>query len=289
MAGSSTAAIPQNPDWDKWSVGKKIFHETFWQQIRDDQDEDFKRANLRFLRLDVSSVDMSDLYFLQEKVTGDLRKYVQHIWLNIAFHKCKCECQPGEAEPDDATKLGRNQHGNPINNGPHATLLQQAIRKLFDALTDWKEPVLNEKGIAIELSAQSYSYKRHFNFDRSYFGSSDEIGSSLEHEETHQDLDVSAFPDYTKRIHKQMAFRLSADGLPTLPAVTKFVLRRQFRHSLICPPEKGKGKGKSKYKWGLRPILRRLPSLKSLVFEPWRAWTDEHQRLYDQGKYAVFI
>ncbi|KAF3800290.1 hypothetical protein GCG54_00007737 [Colletotrichum gloeosporioides] len=232
MAGSSTTATPPNVDWETWSIGHKIFHEQRWQQILDSQDEDFKRANLRFLRLEVSSTDTSDLFHLATKVTGDLRKYVQYIWLNIAFHECKGERQPDEAEPDDKAEpddeAESDDEAEPDDETEsddetdrrHKKVLREAILQLFRALEDWKAPGPNGKGIAIELSAQSFSYKAHFNFDKSYFGSRDEVGAQLDPEVGHQELDKSAFPDYTKRIHKNMTFRFPLKDFPTLPAVT---------------------------------------------------------------------
>ncbi|KAK2773391.1 hypothetical protein CKAH01_03851 [Colletotrichum kahawae] len=69
MAGSSTAATPWNHDWEKWSIGHKIFQEEeLWQQILDSQDENFKHDNLRFLRLDVSFGNMAFISCLPKKV-----------------------------------------------------------------------------------------------------------------------------------------------------------------------------------------------------------------------------
>ncbi|KAH9238798.1 hypothetical protein K456DRAFT_1936082 [Colletotrichum gloeosporioides 23] len=266
MAGSSAAAIPPNIDWGKWSLGHNIFHEKRWQQILDSQDEDFKRAKLAFLRLEVYAGDLSELVYLRTKVTDDLRKYVQHIWLNAAFRKC--ECQPDEAEPDAETIQHKKQH---------VKLLQDAVTHLFKVLADWKEPGPNGNGIAIELSAQSFSYKSHFNFDKSYLGSRDEIGARLKTEVVHKDLGISAFADYTKSVHQDMTFRFCSERMPTLPGVTKFVLRRQFRHSLMSPPEDYA----SIRDFGLKAIFRTMPNLECLVYEPWRAWDDKNQRLYD--------
>lgn len=255
MASSSTTATPPNVDWETWSVGHKIFQDQYWEQILDSQDEEFKRANLRFLRLEVSSKDASDLCHLATKVTGDLRKYVQHIWLNTAFHQCKCECQPDKTESDDEAEPDEEMDKR------HKKVLREAILQLFRALKDWEAPSPNEKGIAIEISAQSFSYKAHFNFDKSYFGSRDEIGAQLSPEVGHQEPNKSAFPDYTKRIHKNMTFRFPRKDYTEVPAVTKFVLRRQFRHSLMCPPENCR----DNCWFGLRAILRMLPNLESLV------------------------
>jgi hypothetical protein len=165
-------------------------------------------------------------------------------------------------------------------------IITRAISKLFGILATWKAS--SGSGLTLELSAQSPSDNQHW-FKHFYFGTKstndDENGYAASildsqndglHEHTNypyhdlidgrQVVNPSGFA--VLRLFERVGLNFKVE-LPTVPVVTKLVLRRQCRRRFD-----GKALG---------VLLEKLPRLECLVYEPWRGWPGVKQR-YDEGK-----
>ncbi|KAF0321442.1 oxoglutarate iron-dependent oxygenase [Colletotrichum asianum] len=166
--------------------------------------------------------------------------------------------------------------------------VMKAISKLFSILHQWQAG----GGLALELSIQSPSDREH-NFKNLYFGGDNENG--------YPDIDCSGYPSAETpsatihdpkhgwidgvqvhapregailRIFEPTRLRNTAN-LPLVPAVTKFVLRRQCRRQ-IEPKTLGH-------------LLSKLPRLESLIYEPWQQWSKGEQKSRDEKGYCGLI
>lgn len=234
-----------------WAIYASVCRE--WQH-------EIERKNFRQLKLGTSCVDG-----LQNIVRS--RHLVKHIWLNIELRRYSCRtCRRIEGE--------KWQKGN-------AEVVREAIQKLFSILHQWQAG----SELTLELSAQSPSDREHA-FKNLYFGGDNENGypnvdysASESAEITSADVQdpkhgwidgVQVQAPESESISRifEPIYPKFTDDLPSVHAVTKFVLRRQCRRQF----ELG----------ALERLLNKLPRLESLIYEPWERWNVGIQKSIDE-------
>ncbi|KAF3809063.1 hypothetical protein GCG54_00011259 [Colletotrichum gloeosporioides] len=232
-----------------WAICASVCRE--WQY-------EIERKNFRQLKLGTSCVDG-----LQNIVRS--RHLVKHIWLNIELRRYSCRtCRRTEGE--------KWQKGN-------AQVAREAILKLFSILHQWQAG----SELTLELSAQSPSDREHA-FKNLYFGGDNENGYPNVHYSASESAEITSADvqdpkhgwidgvqvqapesESISRIFEPIYPKFT-DDLPSVHAVTKFVLRRHCRRQF----ELG----------ALERLLNRLPCLESLIYEPWERWNVWIQKLH---------
>lgn len=205
-----------------------------------------------FSRLKLRSSCLDDLEHMVSRRKG----LVRHIWLNIELRSYTCRsCRFTESRSWFSS---------------NTSIISRAISKLFTILATWNA---TGDGLTLELSAQSPSDAEHW-FKNCYFGTESETQPQERiHDPTHGWVDgqqvASPSRSAVQRLYEwiRLSFR---EELPVLHAVTKLVLRRQFRRRIAYG--------------GLRLLLDKLPRLECMVYEPWQVWARLEQQLYDEGK-----
>lgn len=193
------------------------------------------------------------------------QKLVRYIWLKVELAQYGCT-----QYLDGATHWATARR--------NALTVLVVVRMLFDILNGWLEDRSEgAKGLTLEISAFSLSDADHCFFNDLHFDTSPFHTHPLETYRpaitnvTHGWISgrrtraphLSSFSIFKGSITPQQFFPYT---LPTAPAVTSFVLRRQTRAHLIpCV---------------LRSMLRSLPSLRRVHIEPWRGYPSPHEQSY---------
>ncbi|KAG8160957.1 hypothetical protein KVR01_009221 [Diaporthe batatas] len=188
------------------------------------------QAEIEEVNFRTLAVKQSDLQQLDEYVTGRRRALLRHLWLQVEL-----------SEYSRRSRLvPENEQDQEENNVKYS----MALADLFKLLESWNTPEFwssrNGRGINLELSAFSPSDKRNL------FGEAglDADGNSR-YFDSLLDFMLLVVPD-PQGIH----------GLHMVEVVTSFsILRRNFRNVSAT---------------SLTPILRSLPRLQEVRFEPWQ-------------------
>ncbi|KAL8894158.1 MAG: hypothetical protein Q9207_008540, partial [Kuettlingeria erythrocarpa] len=201
-----------------------------------------------------------------QKVPQRQMALVKYIWLNIELHAYDCsQCENGETDPW--------WEGN-------AEIIRKAIRDLFRSLSTWG----HGESLVLDISAHSPSDLKHYS-KHLHFGSDavPEVGLRLGMAQTHdprhgwfngqrQDYPpIGAIDRLFEDIQMEEDFW---NGLPEVGAVTCLLLRRQTRRRWE-PTSLGK-------------MLRLLPRLQEVYYEPWREWDRVDQVLTDKYTPQLF-
>lgn len=188
------------------------------------------QAEIEEVNFRTLAVKQTDLSQLEEYVTGRRRALLRHLWLQVELPEYSRRSR----------LVPENEQDQEENNVKYS----MALYDLFKLLEPWNTPDFwssrNGRGISVELSAFSPSDKRNF------FGEAglDADGNSRFFDSL-LDFMLLVVPD-PQGIH----------GLPMVEVVTSFsILRRNFRNVSAT---------------SLIPILRSLPRLQAVRFEPWQ-------------------
>ncbi|RDL35210.1 uncharacterized protein BP5553_07141 [Venustampulla echinocandica] len=199
------------------------------------------------------------------------KELVKHIWLRIELDLYTClTCREGE------NKLMKRKNNDTI---------KQAIYKLFSILSSWEEHhSRNNRGLTLEISIHSPSDSQHHFQDHRIHAVDDCV-------EPTQDFGGTVIYDYIhgwdnrRRVH---SLRLSSifslfghpvdvrfrQKFPSVSVVKHLLIRRQTRRKL--------------WPTTLQQILKRLPKLESLYYEPWRQLSRSLRETYDEGYTTTF-
>lgn len=223
-----------------------------------------EKKNFSRLKLHPSCLDSL------ERLADRQKGLIKHIWLNIELKRYSCRvCQRMES----VTWYYTNNR-----------TMKAAITRLFSILTKWKK---DGRGLTLELNAYSPSDSEHW-FKKCYFGApgEDEL-DILESEFQVQDgataMDihdpshgwchgrmVEAPSDDALRRPFEPATLEFQEELPSVQAITKFLLRRQCRRQLDPST--------------LSYILSRFPQLEEVKYEPWQLSEKVSQGQWDLGR-----
>ncbi|KAF5565501.1 f-box domain-containing protein [Fusarium phyllophilum] len=194
-----------------------------------------------------------------EQLNNHYRGQIKHLWLNIELNGYTCRaCRKRES-----LTLSYSI----------AVILREAITRLFCILTTWREP------LTLELNVYCPSDSQHW-FKNSYFGAPGEDKFECQppsddpiHDPDHGWFEgrvTKAPPDDALRRPFGLSELRFRQGLPSVNAVTKFLLRRQCRQQLS--PEI------------VRYLWSRLPNLEEISYEPWQSHLTIEQQTSDMGK-----
>lgn len=195
-----------------------------------------------------------------EQLDNHYRGRIEHLWLNIELNRYTCRsCRKRES-----LTLSYSI----------AKILNEAITRLFSILTTWREP------LTLELNAYCPSDSEHW-FKNSYFGAPGEDKFECQphspdpiHDPEHgwsRGRVTKAPPDDAlRRPFGQVSELKFRQSLPSVHAVTKFVVRRQCRQQFN--PET------------LQYLWSKLPNLKEISYEPWQSHLNIAQQVSDMGK-----
>ncbi|KAI8402815.1 hypothetical protein FOFC_16242 [Fusarium oxysporum] len=194
-----------------------------------------------------------------EQLDDHYRGRIEHLWLNIELNRYTCRsCRKRES-----LTLSYSI----------AKILNEAITRLFSILTTWREP------LTLELNAYCPSDSEHW-FKNSYFGapgedkfecqphSADPIHDP-EHGWSRGRVTKAPPDDALRRPFGQVSELKFRQSLPSVHAVTKFVVRRQCRQQFN--PET------------LQYLWSKLPNLKEISYEPWQSHLNIAQQVSDIG------
>ncbi|KAI1375988.1 hypothetical protein F4677DRAFT_459934 [Hypoxylon crocopeplum] len=238
-----------------------------WQAV-------IEKRNFRQLKLGVSC--LNDF----QRMTERPRDLIEKIWLNVELLPYACRTC---AMLESPTFRERNN-----------TIVRRAIYKLYAILSTW-EPTGH--GLTLELSIHSGSDPQHF-CKNTIFGGDDE-------DEYYADIEsgnplkqpTTIFDDRSHRWHEgrigytevgaDSILRLFEDitmpdyknkrKLPEVHAVTSFMLRRHCRRHV-------------KIFFTLLALIKALPQLKTMAYEPWRAFSPDAQGFRDEAnRYIVEV
>lgn len=206
----------------------------------------FQKLKIRSSRMD------SDFHRILER---EWRKHaVRHIWLDIELPSYQSQCCSPHALP-------------PLNNSP---IVNHAICGLFRILDDWKP----EKDLTLELNVLSPSDSQHWfrglhfstdhvEGDRNPVTSSAQRGPIVHHDPVHGLYNGSRFLQAPFHAVRRLfrPIRLSfQNALPSVPAITSLILRRQLRRSLSP--------------FTLHLLLSSLNRLREITYEPWASYPE---------------
>ena len=223
-----------------------------------------ERKNFGHLKLHPSCLD--SLERLAEQPKG----LIKHIWLNIELERYTCRsCRKMES----VTRFFANDK-----------LIVAAITRLFFILANWK----HDRGdLTLELNAYSPSDSEHW-FQNCFFGAPDEdeleflesecqpqdgAAATAIHDPSHgwwHGRMIEAPEDDALRRPFELSILKFREELPSVRAVTKFLLRRQCRRQLdplILS-----------YLWS------KLPRLEEIIYEPWQLSEKVSQDPWDSGR-----
>lgn len=189
-------------------------------------------------------IKQNDIHDIEHIVTGPRRGYLNHLWLKVELDKY-------------SSKL-RITPENEVEQETNNFKFTSALFDLFVVLETWDTPDFwtrrNGRGLNFELGAFSPSDKKHL------FGE-----TGLDSEGNSRFFD-SLLDFYLLAINDPQGFH----GLPLVNVVTGFcVLRRNYRNISAT---------------ALTPILRSLPRLDEVRFEPWQQPDQPAQEDVDSGK-----
>lgn len=186
----------------------------------------------------------SDVHNLEQFVIGSRRAYLKHLWLKVELSKYPTKLR---LVPEDENEQETNNFD-----------FTMALFHLFEVLESWDKPSFweerNGRGLNLELSAHSPSDKK------TLFG---EAGLGPDGGSRFFD---SLLDFYLLAINDPQGIH----GLPMVNVVTGFwILRRNHRNVSAT---------------ALTPILRSLPRLEEVRFEPWEQVDQAAQEDVDSGK-----
>ncbi|TDZ29353.1 hypothetical protein C8035_v011281 [Colletotrichum spinosum] len=200
-----------------------------WQYVL--EKENFRRLKLR----------ASCLESFEEVVSPRVRDLVRHVWLNVKLlsYEDKTNWQFSTTEED--------------------SMMEKAVGKLLAVLKTWRS---TGNGLTLELTAQSPTdqlWYRHLH----YGAHGEEEGEGIDAKMSGHDTDVCHDGQQQSLRRHQPLMRIHAPiyllpkELPQVDAVTRILLRRQFRRQFsYC---------------SMNNLLASLPRLECLVYEPWSA------------------
>lgn len=219
-----------------------------WQSV-------IEKKNFGHLKLHPSSLD--SLERLAEQQQG----LFKHIWLNIELKRYTCRsCRRIEA----LTSIYANNK-----------IMAEAIMGLYFTLANWKQ---NGRGLTLELNAYSQSDSEHW-FQGCYFGAPGEVlgpecppqrgllATAVQYP-NHGFWHGPPTDDALRRPFEPTTLKFQEE-LPSVQAVTKFLLRRQCRRQL--------DPSTLSYLWA------KLPQLGEVIYEPWQLSELPSQDLWDSG------
>ena len=188
---------------------------------------------------------------------------VKHIWLCIELQEYDCSrCEGRESD---------SWHER------NTEIIKASLRELFLVLSAWGA----SESLVLDISAHSASDSRH-RFKLLHHGSDalSESCNSTETSDIHDYLHgwingriMSTAPGKSiDRLYEDIEMALDYwRALPEVPAVTGLLVRRQNRR-----------------RWTpgtLKNLLKLLPRLQELCYEPWREWDSLGQRRTDESKF----
>ncbi|GAB1317024.1 Oxoglutarate iron-dependent oxygenase protein [Madurella fahalii] len=191
------------------------------------------------------------------------KRLIQHIWLDVELPEYSCHlCKRIES----ISWSDRN-----------SSIISNGIWKLFRILSTWESgPELERRDLTLELNAHSPSDSKHW-FKNCYFTSDNKDNEdaasncSSWHDTQHGWVDgqqITAPPcSAVLRLFGSIDLHFKED-LPRVDIATGFVVRRQLRRWL--QPS------------SLLLLLKKLPGLERMIYEPWRLWERDWRVLNDQ-------
>lgn len=188
------------------------------------------QAEIEEINFSNLAVKFEDIHQLEQIVAGHRHAYLKHLWLKVELDKY----------PNKLRVTPENEMEQETNNFKFTT----SLFELFKVLADWDTPDFwakrNGRGLNLELSAYSPSDKKHL------FG---EAGLDVDGNSRFFD---SLLDFYLLAINDPQGIH----GLPMVNVVTGIcILRRNYRNISAT---------------ALTPILRSLPRLEEVRFEPWQ-------------------
>ncbi|KAF6835352.1 hypothetical protein CPLU01_04432 [Colletotrichum plurivorum] len=237
-----------------WSAHAQVCQE--WQGV-------LERENFRQLDLRALCLDNMDRF-----VTPRVRPLIKHIWLDLEVRQHACvRCPVPEGRFGSYTTAENN------------TSVAMMIKRLFSILSQWT-PEDAPNGLTLELSVTSPTDNQHY-FRNLYFGCGShtddtpdphrrrkpnphthlrpQIPQDWYHDPKHDWVDGRQVSPPRLQELNQLFRAVSPrfeDGLPTVHAINELVIRRQTRRQFEP--------------WSLGRIMKDLPRLERLVYEPWR-------------------
>jgi len=186
-------------------------------------------------------------------------KLVKYIWLCVQLQEYDClQCEQEESE-----------EWHTENN----IIIERAIRDLFLVLSTWP----SGEELVLDISVHSPSDTKH-HFKNLHIGS--DAASKLDYEEntttdrSHGWVNGKQVNGPSEHSVNRLFGEIEMDDgfwqtVPHVTAVSKLLLRRQ-----------------SRYRWTgetIAELLKVVPQLQSIVWEPWREWSGLIQRMADRG------
>ncbi|KAI5919966.1 hypothetical protein F4810DRAFT_684960 [Camillea tinctor] len=221
-------------------------------------------ATFRMLRLDEQHMNTLRTTIQRRP---ERQKLVRHIWLDIELPTYTCRC----CDRDESSWSIVKNRGS----------VADAITALFKVLAEWDE----QKDLTLEINAYSPSDSNHYFGEWLYRSGIDDTEEELSRQaqQAHDRMVDSkthraANPQtrYLPPASVQRAFRSVSPffraKLPQVVAITGVIIRRQFRRFLCTE--------------SLQQILKRLPRLEHVTYEPWRP-VDMHSPQVDWEKFAT--
>ncbi|KAF5681035.1 f-box domain-containing protein [Fusarium denticulatum] len=191
-----------------------------------------------------------------EQLNDHYRGQVKHLWLNIELNGYTC-------------RVCRKRESLTLSYSI-AVILREAITRLFCILTTWRE------SLTLELNVYCPSDSQYW-FKNSYFGAPGEDKFECQepsdnpiHDPGHgwvQDRVTEAPPDDALRRPFGLSELRFRESLPSVNAVTKFVLRRQCRQQFN--PD------------ALLYLWSKLPNLEEINYELWQSHLNVVQQVSD--------
>lgn len=227
---------PQGWDCLPYEIHRKILHFLAHDQLRSKLMAEYAvvckswQAEIEEVNFRNLTIKQTDIHSLEQIVTGRRRAYLKHLWLKVELDKYSAKLR----------LVPENEVEQETNNFKFTS----ALFDLFTVLEAWDAPdfwtARNGRGLNLELGAYSPSDKKHL------FGE-----SGLDMDGNSRFFD-SLLDFYLLAINDPQGLH----GLPLVNAVTGLcILRRNYRNVSAT---------------ALTPILRSLPRLEEVRFEPWQ-------------------
>ena len=213
-----------------------------------------------FSRLTLKSSRLRDF----DKITKPRRQLVRYIWLCIELQEYSCpQCEHEE------TDLWHESNTN---------IIAHVLRQTFGILSSWK---INGT-LTLDISVHSPSDAMHqFKYIQFWPDDKDISQSRQEITKVRESDHGWVNNSQVSKPREQSINRLFEDvempagfweGLPSLSAITRLLLRRQTRRR--WQPE------------NLEKLVKLLPNLREICYEPWREWSLVDQRCTDRCESA---
>lgn len=232
-----------------YEIHRKILHFLAHDELRSKLMAEYAvvckswQAEIEEVNFRTLAIKQLDIHDMEQIVTGRRRAYLKHLWLRVELDKY-------------STKL-RLVPENEVEQETNNFKFTSALFDLFTVLETWDAPEFwtarNGRGLSLELGAYSPSDKKHL------FGE-----SGLDMDGNSRFFD-SLLDFYLLAINDPQGLH----GLPLVNAVTGLcILRRNYRNVSAT---------------ALTPILRSLPRLEEVRFEPWQQPDQPAQEDVDSG------